>query len=141
MKIKAYVILSLFMLVFAMGCTSTSQQIMETNESQVKIRAMQTRAFDTNDKNLMMRNTMATLQDLEFVIENADATFGTVTAKKYMHNTTIEATATVKEKGENQISVRLNARYGIKPVEDPEIYQDFFTALSKAVFLTANEVD
>jgi hypothetical protein len=123
------------------GCATTSQQIMETEESQVKIRAMQTRVFDTNDKNLMMRNTISTLQDLEFVIENADLTFGTVTAKKYIHNSAVEATATVKEKGENQITVRLNARYGIKIVEDPEIYQDFFTALSKSIFLAANEID
>lgn len=30
---------------------------------------------------------------------------------------------------------------GIKEVEDPETYQDFFTTLGKSVFLTAHNVD
>jgi hypothetical protein len=37
--------------------------------------------------------------------------------------------------------VRANAQYGIKSAEDPETYQDFFTALEKAIFLTAQQVD
>jgi hypothetical protein len=37
--------------------------------------------------------------------------------------------------------VRANAYYNVDPIEDPATYQDFFTSLSKALFLTAHEVD
>jgi hypothetical protein len=37
--------------------------------------------------------------------------------------------------------VRANAEYQEKAVEDPLPYQDFFTALEKAMFLTAQQVD
>jgi len=37
--------------------------------------------------------------------------------------------------------VRTNAQYNITAVENPEPYQQFFDALSKAVFLTAHPVD
>ena len=48
---------------------------------------------------------------------------------------------TVRPRGEKQLLVRANAQYGVKSVEDPVTYQDFFTALEKAIFLTAQQVD
>jgi len=40
-----------------------------------------------------------------------------------------------------QLLVRANAQYGSKAIEDPKIYQDFFAALEKSIFLTAQQVD
>jgi hypothetical protein len=50
-------------------------------------------------------------------------------------------TVTVRPRGETQLLVRANAQHGITAVDDPETYQDFFNALGKSLFLTAQQVD
>ena len=122
------------------SCAPSTKQVLATSESQVKLRAIQTRAFDTTDKNKMLRTVIATLQDLGFIIDKADATLGTVSATK-LDRYNLKATVTVRERGDSQLLVRANAQYNITPVEDPEPYQQFFNSLSKAIFLTAHEVD
>ena len=130
------------LLLLVNGCASTTQQVFTTEESQAKLRSVQTRAFDTNDKNKMMRNVISTLQDLDFVIDNADLLLGSVSATKFANNqTAVKATVTVRDRGEKQLLVRLNVQYGLKAIEDPEPYQDFFNSLGKAIFLTAHQVD
>lgn len=139
-KIALFVVPALLLLVN--GCASTTQQVFTTEESQAKLRSVQTRAFDTNDKNKMMRNVISTLQDLDFVIDNADLLLGSVSATKFANNqTAVKATVTVRDRGEKQLLVRLNVQYGLKAIEDPEPYQDFFNSLGKAIFLTAHQVD
>ena len=126
---------------FLLGCTSTTQQLLETDESQVKLRSIQTRAFDTADKQKTMRTVISTLQDLDFVIEKADEVLGTVTGTKFRNNNVLRITVTVRPKGDKQLLVRANAQYGLKAVDMPGPYQDFFVALEKSMFLTAHQVD
>lgn len=126
--------------VFLVGCAPSTKQVLATNESQLKLRAIQTRYFDTTDKNRMLRTVIATLQDLGFIIDKADGNLGTVSATK-LDQYNLRITVTVRERGESQLLVRANAQYNIHPVEDPEPYQQFFNSLSKAIFLTAHEVD
>lgn len=123
------------------GCANTQNQLLQSEAGQVQLRSIQTRSFDTLDKEKMMRSIISCLQDLDFLIEKADFTLGTVTATKFVGLTTFKMTVTVRDRGTNQLLVRANAQYGIKAVIAPEPYQDFFNALSKAVFLTANQVD
>jgi len=87
-----------------------------------------------------LRTVIATLQDLGFIIDKADLNLGTVSATK-LDRYNLRVTVTVKERSESQLLVRANAQYNIKPVEDPEPYQQFFNSLSKAIFLTAQQVD
>lgn len=138
-KIALFVVPVLLLLVN--GCASTTQQVFTTEESQAKLRSVQTRAFDTNDKNKMMRNVISTLQDLDFVIDNADLLLGSVSATKFSNNQTVKANVTVRDRGEKQLLVRLNVQYGLKAIEDPEPYQDFFNSLGKSIFLTAHQID
>ncbi len=134
-------ILTLFVLiVFLISCAPSTKQVLGTNESQLKLRSIQTRYFDTTDKNKMLRTVIATLQDLEFIIDKADSDLGTVSATK-LNRYNLRMTVVVKERGESQLLVRANAQYNITPVEDPEPYQQFFDSLSKAIFLTAHQVD
>lgn len=142
-KIRRYwgIPVILLSIVILSGCATTAARVLETDESQVKLRSMQTRAFDTTDKEKMMRTVISTMQDLDFVIGKADLTLGSVTGSKFLGNAVVTMTVIVRPRGEKQLLVRANAQYGIQSVEDPATYQDFFTTLEKAMFLTAQQVD
>lgn len=123
----------------ASGCVNPNQQALATStESQVKLRNMQSRVFDTGDKMTTLRTVISTLQDLSFVIDKADANLGTVTATKLGGYGGMRMTVMVQPKGEKQMRVRANAQLGLKAVEDPLPYQAFFQSLEKGMFLTAN---
>ena len=122
------------------GCASSKSQILASEESQIKLRSIQTRAFDTTDKTLMLRTVMATLQDLGFVVDSADETLGTVTGTK-LDGYALRMTVTVRTRGTTQLMVRASGQYNLAAVEDAEPYQQFFASLSKSIFLTAQQVD
>lgn len=129
------------LLTTAAACqTDSMQQVMLVSKSQVALRAVQTRAFDTTDKNLIIRTVIATLQDLGFVVDKADAQLGTVSATK-LDTFVMRMTVTVRLRGTRQIAVRASAQYNLVAVSDAKPYQQFFAALEKAMFLTANEAD
>jgi hypothetical protein len=138
MKITDVLVLIVFLLLI--GCATTQQRLLDSDSSQVQLRSIQTRAFDTTDKEKTLRTIMATLQDLGFVIDKADATLGTVSATKLKYYA-LRITVTVRPRGETQLLVRANAQYNVQPVTDPEPYQQFFAALEKAMFLTAQQAD
>ncbi len=120
------------------ACQTTSMnQVMESSGSQVQLRQMQTRTFDTTDHIKTLRTVIATLQDLGFVIDKADHDLGTVSGTK-LDGYQLRMTVSVRSKGQTQTLVRANATYNVTPVEDPLPYQQFFTALEKAMFLTAH---
>jgi len=121
------------------GCSNPKEAVLSGGD-QVKLRSIQSRRFETNDKNKTLRTAMATLQDLGFVIDEADETLGTVSATK-LDRYALRITVAVRPYGENQLVVRANAQYNLKAVEDPEPYQQFFTAFEKAMFLTAHQVE
>jgi len=83
---------------------------------------------------------MATLQDLGFVIDKSDSNFGTVTATK-LSGYNLVMTVTIRQRSPKEVVVRANAQYNLKAVSKAEPYQDFFTSLSKAMFLDAQDVD
>ena len=141
MKKKQILFLSLLIvLIMLISCAPSTKQVLATKESQVKLRAIQTRAFDTTDRDKMLRTVIATLQDLGFIVDKADNVLGAVSATK-LERYTLRMTVSVRPRGESQLLVRANAQYNITAVEDPEPYQQFFDALSKAIFLTAHQVD
>jgi len=120
--------------------TDSRKQALATSESQLALRQMQSRTFDTTDRGGMLRTVIATLQDLSFVIDKADATLGSVSGTK-LDGYQLRMTVTVRRRGQTQLLVRANAQYNITPVEDPEPYQQFFAGLGKSLFLTAHAVD
>ncbi len=124
------------------GCVATTKdRVLDTNnQSQLEKRSYQTRAFDTSDKEKVLRATIATLQDLGFVIDKADLTLGTVSATK-LNAYLLKMTVSVRPKGKEQMMVRANAQFNVTAVEDPKPYQDFFNSLSKSLFLQAQDVD
>ena len=149
MKISGILMVAIAALIAFSGCTSSKEQLMKMDESQVKLRSMQTRAFDSTEKDKMLRTVISTLQDLGYIVNEANEVIGTVSArtthikykfldkKKYP----LLITVTVRPRGETQLLVRANAQYNQKAVENPLVYQNFFTVLGKSIFLTAHEVD
>ena len=121
------------------GCATPNSHILEGG-SQVELRSYQSRSFDTADKILVVRNVISTLQDLSFVIDKADADLGTVTGTK-LSGYEVRMSVTVRPKSETQVIVRANATYNMKAIEDPVVYQQFFAALEKSLFLTAQQIE
>lgn len=121
------------------GCASQNSYVM-SGGSAVELRSFQTRAFDTTDKHKMMRTTIAVLQDLGFIIDKTDEDLGMLTGTK-LRGYRIRMTVIVQPRGEKQLSVRASAIYNNKSIEDPMPYQDFFAALEKGIFLTAQKID
>jgi hypothetical protein len=122
------------------GCVSSLDQVTKTGQSAVQMRSYQERVFDTADKEQTLRSVIATLQDLNFVLDKADLDLGMVTATK-LSGYELRVTVTVRPRGDTQMLVRMNAGYEEEPVKNLKFYRDFFTALEKAMFLTAHEVD
>jgi hypothetical protein len=137
MKKISTAILSLIIIVVLTACVASQKDIFEASESQAGIRSIQSRVFDFTDRNRMLRTVIATLQDLGFIIDTADETLGTVSATK-LAGYVLRMTVSIRPKGANQMIVRGSVQYNLEMVEDPEPYQQFFLALSKALFLETN---
>ena len=127
-------------ILFLAGCATTQERLLDSNESQLGLRQIQSRAYDTTDQKFVLVSAISTLQDLGFVVDGADVDVGTVTATK-LDGYSLKMTVTARPRGETQILVRANAQYGLKAVTEPEPYQNFFAALSKSLFLEAQHVE
>jgi len=125
------------------GCgTNVRDQVLDANtgKGQVQTRSMQTRAFDTTDQEATLRTVIATLQDLSFVIDKADLDLGSVSGTK-LDGYAVRMTVSVRPRNQSQLIVRANATYNDEPILEPKPYQDFYNALSKALFLDAQAVE
>jgi hypothetical protein len=65
---------------------SSSSQILMSEDSQVKLRSIQTRVFDTTDRAQIMRVAVATMQDLFFDIDVLDEELGIISGKKWFNH-------------------------------------------------------
>lgn len=133
-------VLLLLALLVLSACASQTERIVGTDQSQVALRQIQTRVFDTTERKKTLRTVISTLQDLGFVIDKADLDLGSITGTK-LDGYALRMTVTTRPRGKTQTLVRANAQYNTRTVEDPGPYQQFFVALEKAMFLTAQEVD
>lgn len=124
----------------AVGCASTTDRVLDADQSTLKLRAMQTRSFETQDKKKTLRAVVATLQDLGFVLDKADDELGTVSATK-LKGYELRLTVTVRPGSGEKMLVRASGQYNLRPIDEPELYQQFFTALEKAMFLQGQAVD
>lgn len=124
------------------GCETMQARVLDssTNKSAVQLRSMQSRAFETTDRQKTMRTVIATLQDLSFVVDKADMELGSISATK-LDGYALRMTVSIRPHSEKRVIVRANAQFNITPVTEPKPYQDFFVALEKAMFLTAQQVE
>lgn len=88
-----FVLVSLVSLMFQ-GCGmqwgseiqwDSRSQILMSESSQVKLRSVQSRVYDTTDRAKIMRAAVATLQDLFFDIDVLDEELGVVSGRKWFN--------------------------------------------------------
>ncbi|OQW34430.1 MAG: hypothetical protein A4E19_18390 [Nitrospira sp. SG-bin1] len=123
------------------GCVvpQAPPDLLAPTEAQMKIRSLQTRTFDLTDRNAAIRGVITSLQDLGFIIERANEGLGLVTAARFAepnYYDVLTISVTVRQETADKMSIRANAIYNNKPIEDPKVYQNFFTALQRALFLS-----
>lgn len=122
------------------GCAAPgpSQDLLAPTEAQLKIRSTQTRSFELADRTTAIRGVIAALQDLGFIIERANDSLGLVTAARFAepnYYDVVSVTVTVRQETPERLTVRANAIYNNKPIEDPKVYQNFFATLERSLFI------
>lgn len=121
------------------SCVAPLKEVLfEQETSQLQVRSMQSRTFELTDRFTAMRAVIATLQDLDFVLDKADSRLGLITATR-LHAYQLHITIMIHQQGEERLLVRANFQVGLNPVQDPEAYQEFFASLEKNVFPTAQQ--
>lgn len=138
----------------------------EPELTQMEVRVIQTRDFDTTDLKLVMKTMMHVLQDEGYIIKNAVSDLGLLCAEKHLNiedktaaflarclegekarwskQKIQEISANVSDFGD-KVKVRVNFQIknydnlgcmmDIIDVKDPVVYQEFFTKVSKGIFL------
>lgn len=137
---KAIIIITIISITCLTGCFAhNSSSVIGTNQSQVQMRNYQSRAFDTNDKALVMRAVVSTMQDLGFIISQADDKIGTISGTSFSNMSVL--TVTIRQINQNRLIVRVIAQHNRRLIEDPIAYKNFFTSLSQSLFLEAHEIE
>lgn len=151
------------------ACSLSTAGGIDPRMSQLQIRQFQTRSFDTGDTLLVMKALLNVLQDDFFIIKNADAGLGLVTAAKevdvddrgfwkkafsdkadrWKKNAVIECSGTVSSHG-SRTRVRVNfqvktydnrgAVMSVVAVQDQTFYQEFFARVDKGIFLAKEKL-
>jgi len=144
------------------GC-STGPEV-NPPPTQLELRSMQTRTYDTADTKLVMKAMINVLQDLGYVVKSADSDLGLLTAEKWTNiqqkkktvkkaekagktlarMRAFECTANVSKFG-NECRVRVNfqckilddhgAILQVQTIEDAASYQRFHAGVDKGIFL------
>lgn len=117
----------------------STQQVLETANSQAAQRSISTRYFETDDRATVFQAVLAALQDLEFVVDRADPDLGTVSATRFGSDLT-RFTVTVRSGETGTTIVRASGQTNQTEISEPLAFQRFFEALSQSLFLQPHEI-
>jgi len=163
---KAWIFLCLVLCIH--GCASHGVGI-DPKMTQLKIRGFQTRSYETDDSLMVMKALLNVLQDEFFIVKNADATLGLITATKevdledrgffarlfsdeddrWKKNCIIECSGNVSKFG-THTRVRINFQMKtfdnkgdvmeIVHIQDSKFYQEFFSKVDKGIFIAKEKL-
>jgi hypothetical protein len=122
------------------ACAVGNEEVLRSDESSMAIRSYQSRDFDADNENITIRAVIATLQDLDFVLDNLEPEMGAVTATM-LDGRRLRMTVIVKARNDRLFRVRASAQSGDQAIDNPEFYRDFFVALEKSLFLSTHGID
>jgi hypothetical protein len=139
------------LLPFLAGCVPTAEQqaaaFQQTPET-TQARSLQSRRFDTSDKNLMLQASIGALQDLGFTIDETQAEHGVVVASK-LGGGLIRAQVTIQTISSGLLVRAIFQHIVPQPgamlplgttLTEPDLYRGFFEKLSQSAFLTAHQI-
>ena len=118
-----------------------SPTLLAPTAAQTRLRSYQSRTFDVADRQVAMRGVLGVLQDLGFIIERANEPLGLVSGARFAepnYNDIVSVTVTVRPQEGQRMLIRVNAIFDNRPIEDPEVYQNFFAALERSLFSTGS---
>jgi hypothetical protein len=137
-------IISALLIFSLVGCVANQEPpVVLSKKSAVKLRAMQSRTFETPDERKVFRAILAVMLDLGYAVTSLEPKAGTITGNKLAQ---LNLTASISASDEKTTTVRANAVVKVNPqkltpphqVDLPEFYQKrFFEPLSQALFLDA----
>lgn len=160
----AIALILVFSLILA-GCVTPPPKPPEMTELQ--IREIQTRQYEGANFNEAMKAVVASLQDQEFIVTNANENLGLVTAYKDIEETDewtrfwvgaqgsyqtirrIEVNATVRQEGKiikiriNLVAKGMTNTGGViwtRPIYDLEAYQKIFSKIDKSLFIEKEKI-
>ena len=167
LRIKTIFILA--SLALAGTCFSQDNQV-RPEKTQLEIRQVQTRTFDTQDQVMVMKAVLNVLQDDGFIVNNANSELGLISASKelatekieksemqrrfgvhiHAHFVLIEASATISPLNKQ---TRVRANFQIKFYDDDRkklltvsqimegnYYQEFFSKVDKGIFIQKEKI-
>lgn len=150
------------------GVAASKVKNKEPEKSQLEIREIQTRTYDTSDSKMVLKTMLNVLQDDGFIVTEGNADLGLLSATKELDlqsqgavfwgtffnlswdkNAIVEATANVSEFGK-QTRVRVNfqqkvydstgAVSTVDQITDPKFYQEFFAKVDKGLFIQKENI-
>ena len=153
---KIALILILMATTLLTGCP---QQYVAT-KSALELQAIQAKEFETTKK-VGFASALSVLQDLGYIVEQADLETGLITAKSptkskfvpFIGNVmeTVKTSVFVEEVIAGKTKIRANfvkakrssSGYGQEhetevPIEEAQTYQDFFTKVQQGIFIRSN---
>lgn len=139
--------------------TGCAQQPVST-KSPLELQAIQAKEFETTKK-VAFAAALSVLQDLGYIVEQADLDTGLITAKSPTKQgfvvfvgqvmKTVKTSVFVEEIVPGKTKIRANfvnsqkssSGYGMQgeketPIETPDTYQDFFTKVQQGIFIRSN---
>lgn len=160
-KIRTYI--TLLPLLLVAGCGGP--QMKTVQKTQLEIRQMQTRTYDTQDTKMVVKAMLNVLQDEGFIVKQANTDLGLFTATKEIDvenpwekfwtrgvltkNAITTCTVNVSEFGK-QTRVRVNFQVkgltaigsiaAVYQIDDPEYYQKLFSKIDKGIFIEKEKI-
>ena len=132
-------------------CAPTAEQqaaaFHQTPET-LQARSLQSRRFDTTDKNLMLQASIGALQDLGFTIDETQAEHGVIVASKFgggliraqVEIQTVSSGLMVRAIFQHIIPLPGAMLPKGETLTEPDLYRGFFEKLSQSAFLTAHQI-
>jgi hypothetical protein len=113
------------------ACTQLSPQdiVFEDAARQQQLRNIQTHTFPVSDRIKTLRAIIVTLQDLNFVIDQADSRLGFISATK-LNGYRLNISVLVDDTDVDGMMVRAGFSAALQPVHD-DSYREFFASLQK----------
>jgi hypothetical protein len=124
----------------------------QTGSEKFLAMGIQTRAFDTADREGLLRLIISTLQDLGFFVDGTDPGLGSVSGTR-LDDSRLRLTIRVRRRGQSQLAVGASVTYSVEKssvtgnyvslpssVDDPQPYEQFFAALSQTLNLRAQTI-